>query len=293
MGKNTLERDSIDNNNNNLDNQGGLDISKFKDKELILFDLGGTIACIPTWVAWSFVPRDVVEHLRTHSIDYTKPAEKNQTESERLEIDVDWDWKRLKIDVDWDWIGWTVPKWLIDQTQKEIGQALLYPDFHSLITIKRCRDGKVKLVTDEEDEKVEEGEKIEQYGNIIEFLKHEWYGVGLASVLAKPYEKVVRTKIKKWTFDYKFYSYDIWKLKNNPEFFEYIKEKTGIGFDKMVMIWDSIKSDIAWANQVWIDTICIDRKHKGPAENVYLKRFWINTIRIWTLAQLVEILFRQ
>ena len=281
MGKHTLERgNNID--NNNLDNQGGLDISKFKDKELILFDLGGTIACIPTWVAWSFVPRDVVEHLRTNPIDYTiKPSDEDPTKSERLEIDVDWDW-----------IGWPVPDWLITQTQKEIGEALLYPDFNSLITIKRG-GGKVKLVVDGEDEKLEEGEKIEQYDNIIEFLKHEWYGVGLASVLAKPYEKVVRKLIKKWTFNYKFYSYDIWQLKSDPEFFEHIKEETGIGYDKMVMIWDSVKSDIVWANQVWIDTICIDRRHKGPAENVYLKKYWIDTIIIWTLTQLVEILFKQ
>lgn len=277
---NTLEMGNND--GNNLDNQGCLDISRYKDKELILFDLGGTIACIPTWVVWSFVPRDVVEHLRTHPIDYTKPI-KNQTKSKQ----------RPQIDVDWDWVGWTVPNWLIDQTQKEIGEALLYPDFYSQITIKRDRDGKVKLVVDEENEKLEDDEKIEQYDNIIEFLKHEWYSVGLASVLAKPYEKVVRTQIKKWTFDYKFYSYDIWKLKNNPEFFEYIKEKTGIDFDKMIMIWDSIRSDIAWANQVWIDTVLIDRKHKGPPEEIYLKRHWITTTIISTLAQLVEVLFKQ
>jgi hypothetical protein len=46
MGNNTLERCNNVGDNNNLDNQGVLDISKYKDIELILFDFGGTIACV-------------------------------------------------------------------------------------------------------------------------------------------------------------------------------------------------------------------------------------------------------
>ena len=279
MGNNTLERCNNVGNNNNLDNQGGFDINKYKDIQLILFDFGGTIACISKWIVWSFVPRDVVEHLRTHSIDYTKPI-KNQTKSKQ----------RLKIDVDWDWVGWAVPDWLIDQTQKEIREAFLYRDFYSKITIKRDRDGNVKLVLDEENEMVEDGEKIEHYTNITEFLKHEWYKLGIASVLPKPYGQIVSKLIEEWTFNYKFYSYEIWKLKTNPEFIERIKEVTGIDYDKMMMIWDSIKSDIVWANNKWIATVLIDRKHKGPPEKIYLKRLWITTTIIWTLAQLVEVL---
>lgn len=276
MGKRTLERgNNID--NNNLDNQGGLDISKYKDKELILFDLGGTIVCVSKWIVWSFVPRDIIEHLRTNPIDYTKPTDLNQTKSKHPEIDVEW-------------VKWTVPKWVIDQTKKEIKEAFLYPDFYSQITVKHCRDGRVKLVVDEEDEKLEEGEKIEHYDNIIEFLKHKWCKIGIASVLAKPYEQIVKNLIKEWTCDFKFYSFNVWKQKVDPEFFEYVKEVTGVEFNKMVMIWDSIKSDIVWANQVWIDTILIDRKHKGSPEKLHLKKYWINTIIIWTLAQLVEVL---
>lgn len=280
MGNNTLERCNNIDDDNNLDNQGGLDISRYKDKELILFDLGGTIVCVSKWIVWAFVPRDIVEHLRTNPIDYTKHSDLNQTKSKHIEIEVEW-------------VKWTVPEWIINQTQKEIKHAFLYPDFYSRITIKRNRDGNVKLVLDEESEKVEKCEKIEHYDNITEFLKHEWYKLGIASVLPKPYGQIVNNLIKEWTFNYKFYSYEIWKLKTNPEFFEHIKEVTGIAYDKMMMIWDSIKSDIVWANQVWINTVLIDRKHKGPPEEIYLKKHWITTTIISTLAQLVEVLFKQ
>ena len=274
MGKNTLERgNNID--DNNLANQDGLDTSEYKGKKLVILDVFGTIAEIPksakSIIPTSFsVPRDVRKYLKTHPIDYPDISDLNQAKFKKgLKIMVKEDG-----DNDEDAVEVIIPIWVINQTRAEIEAALLYPDFYRRIKIKHSLD-----------------KQAEEYDDIIEYLKHKWYKVAMASNLSKPYEEVIRRFIDNGKFDYEFFSFNIWKQKPSKEFFEHISEVSGIGYDEMVMVWDHINSDIVWANNVWIKPIYIDRKHKRPAENVCnIEKTWINCIKISALNQLVKVL---
>lgn len=142
---------------------------------------------------------------------------------------------------------------IINQIRESISKVLLYPDFE----------------------------------DTINYLKNKWCKTAVVSNLSKPYEEPLNKLIPGWTFDYKALSFDVWCMKPNTEIFEYIRKESWIDFKDMVMVWDSLKSDVTWAHNVWIIPIHLNRGEEWIKE-VYKK--WINFIQIPTLAALKEIL---
>lgn len=184
----------------------------------------------------------------------TNQIDLNQMESDRLIIE---------------WVEIKLPKKVINKVKRDIAWTLVYPDFYSEIIL---------------------GD--EKYGDIIEYLKSKWYKTAVISNLSKPYEEPLRRLIKEWKFDYEALSFNVWEQKPNPKIFEHIKNKSGIDYNQMVLVWDSLQSDVLWANNVWIKPIYINRKHKHSPENI--EKHWVNykvnCVQISTLDQLVDIL---
>ena len=154
-----------------------------------------------------------------------------------------------------DWVEIKLPKRILRKVRQDIAGILLYPEF---------------LET-------------------IEYLKSKWYKTAVVSNLAKTYEEPLRNgTIPEWTFDYEALSFDVWAMKPNPKIFEHIKKISGIDYDKMVFVWDSLWADVLWSGNLWLKPIHIYRQHKNTIEN--MEKNWINYIQIWTLNQLKNIL---
>ena len=142
----------------------------------------------------------------------------------------------------------------IKKIQKDIAGILLYPDFNG----------------------------------IIDYLKSKWYKTAVVSNLAQPYEEPLRRLVKEWSFDYEALSFNVGAMKPSPEIFEYLKKQSWIEFDDMVLVWDSLKSDVKWAHEVWITPIHLHRWHKSSPETI--KKDGIEFVQISTLTDLKEIL---
>ena len=153
-----------------------------------------------------------------------------------------------------DWVEVKLSKRTLNRVRKDIAWILLYPEFI----------------------------------DTIEYIKSKWYKTAVASNLAKPYEEPLNKLMPEWTFDYKALSFDVWVMKPNSWIFEYIKNESWIDFDDMVLVWDSIHSDVLWAKEVWMKAVYINRKHKWYPEN--LEKHWYKYIQISTLDQLKNIL---
>ena len=119
----------------------------------------------------------------------------------------------------------------------------------------------------------------------LRYLKDKWYKLALISNLAQKYEQPLRNLIPDGTFDYEALSFKVWELKPNPWIFEYVRDKSWIDFQNMVMVWDKVDMDVRWAQNVWMDGIQVDRKMKW--ENI---RYEKDYIKISTLSDLMGIL---
>lgn len=102
---------------------------------------------------------------------------------------------------------------------------------------------------------------------VLEKLKEKWYKLAIISNLSKEYEEPLRNLIPKWLIDYESLSFNVWYVKPNSQIFEKIKDDSWVDFWDMLMIWDSMKLDIDWAKNVWMDSILLDRKENGIKYN--------------------------
>lgn len=121
--------------------------------------------------------------------------------------------------------------------------------------------------------------------NTLKTLKNRWYKIAVVSNLAQKYEKPLRDLFPQGMFDYEALSFKVWELKPNPWIFEYLKNTSWIDFKDMVMVWDKLDMDVAWAQNVWIDAIQIDRAMKW-----WNIRYEKDYIKISTLSDLLKIL---
>ena len=121
----------------------------------------------------------------------------------------------------------------------------------------------------------------------LKYIKSKWYQTAVVSNLSKDYAEPLHRLIPEWNFDYEVLSFDVWTVKPNPKIYEYLKSLSWIDFKDIIMIWDSLKSDVMWANNVWISPIHLNRSEEW-IKQVHKK--WIDFIQISTLADLKEIL---
>ncbi len=121
----------------------------------------------------------------------------------------------------------------------------------------------------------------------LKYIKSKWYQTAVVSNLSKDYAEPLHRLIPKWNFDYEILSFDVWAVKPDPKIYEYLKSLSWIDFKDMIMIWDSLKSDVMWSNNVWITPVHLNRSEEWIKE---VHKKWINFIQISTLADLKEIL---
>ena len=121
----------------------------------------------------------------------------------------------------------------------------------------------------------------------LNYIKSKWYQTAVVSNLSKDYAEPLDRLIPEWLFDYKVLSFDVWANKPDPKIYEYLKSLSWIDFKDMVMIWDSLKADVMWANKVWITPIHLNRNEEWIKE---AHKKWIDFIQISTLAYLKKIL---
>ena len=121
----------------------------------------------------------------------------------------------------------------------------------------------------------------------LKYIKSKWYQTAVVSNLSKDYAEPLYRLIPEWNFDYEVLSFDVWAVKPDPKIYEYLKSLSWINFKDIIMIWDSLKSDVVWSNSVWITPILLNRSEEW-IKQVHKK--WIDFIQISTLADLKEIL---
>jgi len=68
-------------------------------------------------------------------------------------------------------------------------------------------------------------------------------------------------------FDAKFFSYETGLLKSNKEIFDKIRKKLGIKKEEMIIVGDSLESDIKSAENANIKAILVDRKQRMEYKN--------------------------
>lgn len=123
----------------------------------------------------------------------------------------------------------------------------------------------------------------EDFLPMITSLKHQWYATAVISNLSKPYSYPLSHLIPKDTFDYKVLSYEVGAKKPDRKIFDRLKIISWYSSDEIVMVGDSLKSDIQWAKNAAIDPIRIDRS----SERILYHQWYIS---ISTLKQLLDIL---
>ena len=121
----------------------------------------------------------------------------------------------------------------------------------------------------------------------LKYIKSKWYQTAVVSNLSKDYAEPLYKLIPGWIFDYEVLSFDVWAAKPDPKIYEYLKTLSWIDFKNIVMIGDSLKSDVLWSHNVWITPIHLNRSEEWIKE---VHKKWIDFIQISTLADLKEIL---
>jgi FMN phosphatase YigB (HAD superfamily) len=121
----------------------------------------------------------------------------------------------------------------------------------------------------------------------LKYIKSRWYQTAVVSNLSKDYAEPLHKLIPEWNFDYEVLSFDVWAAKPDPQIYEYLKSLSWIDFKDIIMIWDSLKSDVIWSHNVWISPIHLNINEKWIKE---VHKKWIDFIQISTLADLKKIL---
>jgi FMN phosphatase YigB (HAD superfamily) len=121
----------------------------------------------------------------------------------------------------------------------------------------------------------------------LRYIKSKWYQTAVVSNLWKDYVEPLRRLIPKWNFDYEVLSCDVWVVKPDSRIYEYLKLLSWTDFKDIIMIWDNLKADVMWSNNVWITPIHLNRTEEWIKE---LHKKWIDFIQISTLTDLKEIL---
>ena len=218
-----------------------------KNKKVICFDLYGTLIYQQT-------------SLRNKIKNYMK-SKKNKIEADNWYVK-----KVLKLLKKWE---------KSDLDIKSINQEL--PESH----IDKLPEADVEELQNYIKEDLEKVRRYRETLKVLKILKKK-YKLALISNISKEYEEPLKKLIPEWLFDYKEFSYSLWKSKPDPEIFGSIftqAKKDGLGVEDMVMVWDTRKHDMDWAEKVWMDRIFLDRKSKKMYYDEKRKIWVIHTLR--------------
>jgi len=126
---------------------------------------------------------------------------------------------------------------------------------------------------------------------VLKALKDNWYKLAVISNISEDFEKPFRDLIPDDLFDYKVFSYKEKVMKPDKLIFERTRNyanKDGKNntdstieykMEDMIMIWDSLKDDVNWAKNAWMDAILLDRGWSEISFNKEKNIIKINTLR--------------
>lgn len=98
-------------------------------------------------------------------------------------------------------------------------------------------------------------------------LKSKGYTLVLLSNMDKFSHEHLKSKLNFELFDHTLLSYQTGILKNNPESFEKIMELTKTKEEDLIMVGDSVQSDIKAAEEANVDSVLVDRRQTREYEN--------------------------
>lgn len=98
-------------------------------------------------------------------------------------------------------------------------------------------------------------------------LKDEGYKIVLLSNMDKFSHEHLKSKLDFDLFDQVYLSYQTGYLKSNPEIFDKIAEECDAEKEDIIMIGDSIQSDITAAEEAEVDSVLVDRRETRDYEN--------------------------
>lgn len=126
---------------------------------------------------------------------------------------------------------------------------------------------------------------------VLKALKDNWYKLAVISNISEDFEKPFNDLIPNDLFDYKAFSYKQKVMKPNSLMFKKILDDANDDAKKdtdniieykmedMIMIWDSLKDDVNWAKNAWMDAILLDRGWNKISFNKEKNIIKINTLR--------------
>ena len=179
------------------------------------------------------------------------------------------------------------------QTHKKEDVESAYESVHGFKMPKRALHAMQKHT----DEEVKNTKLYPETLAVLKKLKNSWYKLALISNLSQDFETPLRKLIPNWIFDYEALSYDVWVTKPDTKIFEKIlddankekketNESSKLTASDSIMIWDSTRSDVWWAKNVWMDAILINRKSENLNYNAEKQ-----LITIHVLTDLLDILW--
>lgn len=94
---------------------------------------------------------------------------------------------------------------------------------------------------------------------IIDFLKKNGYQTAVLSNLAKPYAQALSQAQMQWIFDHTLLSFELGTKKPEKEIFQELQKKTWIKSEEILMVGDSLTSDVQWAKNASMQAIHLNR----------------------------------
>jgi HAD superfamily hydrolase (TIGR01549 family) len=98
--------------------------------------------------------------------------------------------------------------------------------------------------------------------DVLKYLKEKGYKVGLISNTNPTIMRVIDKYNLHQYFDSEIYSFQEGILKTNPELFQRAIARLGLGPDEVIMVGDSIQTDVIGARNAGLKAILIDRMNK-------------------------------
>ena len=118
--------------------------------------------------------------------------------------------------------------------------------------------------------------------NTLETLKKKGYAIAVVSNVSADFVAPIQ-KYFPSIFDYEILSCKEGVKKPQKEIFELLIERSWYKADEIIMVWDSLESDVGWAKNIGINAVLIDRTAEGIEQcNWYTK--------ISSLDQVIELL---
>ena len=108
----------------------------------------------------------------------------------------------------------------------------------------------------------QEIESVQPFPEVIETLKRlkkKEFGLAIVSNLSPPYAEPLRRYFSPFV-DHFVFSFEVGALKPEPKIFQVLCEKLETAPAEVIMVGDSMKSDIQGAKQFGLQAIHIDRK---------------------------------